>query len=450
MIHWQRNCGLIAALTMAAGCAASDPDPIAEAQQEVVLCPFLVTGWNTHLQGTPGGNTDEAAYAAAVDAGACAIYHAGYTFGGPGGFGDAYVTRYSTTGSLVWTQAFGTNTRDAANAVAVDSQHNVYVAGCTGGTLPNSAQASAGGDDAFLEKFDSSGVLQWVRQLGSASNDCAYGVAVTPSDEVFITGTARGVLPGGGMPFNGSADAFLAKYTTTGVLQFSRLLGTDANDEAFAIAIGSAGNVYITGYTASNLVAGAWQGREDIFLAKFNPATGAQIWTRQRGTALDERAFGVAVNAFDEVFLTGFTRGSLDGNVSAGSDDIVALSYMANGTWRWTDQRGSSQIERGQAIMVDDDGVPYLAGYADASLAGQPFVGIRDGIIMKYTRTGGRTWTREFGVAGANGATSALGIAGGFGSEWVVGGTSGNLNGEINQGGNDRFAVRYDDTGTIR
>jgi hypothetical protein len=438
------------ALMAAAGCAASEGEPVAETQQDLVLCPFLISGWNTHLQGTPGGNTDEAAYAAAVDPGACAIYHVGYTFGGPGGFGDAYVTQYSTTGSLAWTRAFGTNTRDTANAVAVDSNHNVYIAGCTGGTLPSSAQASAGGDDAFLEKFDSSGTLQWVRQLGSAGNDCAYGVAVTPSDEVFVAGTARGVLPGGGMPYHGGADAFVAKYTTGGALQFSRLVGTADNDEAFAIAIGPAGNVYITGYTSNNLVAGAWQGREDIFLAKFNPATGGQIWARQRGTALDERAFGVAVNAFDEVFLTGFTRGSLDGNAASGSDDIVVISYMANGTWRWTDQRGSSQIERGQAIMVDDDGVPYLAGFADASLAGQPFVGIRDGIVMKYTRTGARTWTREFGVPGATGATSALGIAGGFGDEWVVGGTSGNLNGVVNQGGNDRFAIRYDDTGTVR
>jgi hypothetical protein len=441
--HWYR--GAVLAATVIAGCAEGagrDGAELAGAAQGLSVCPFLASGWNTHLQGTPGSNLDEAAYGAAVDEGACAIYHAGYIAS------DGYVTKYSTTGALAWTQTISTTASDTAQAVAIDSEHNVYVAGCTGGRLAGSPQANAGGDDAFLEKFDRDGSLQWVRQLGSAGNDCAYGVAVSPSDEVYIAGTARGALPGGGTPPDGNADAFLAKYSSGGTLQFSRLVGTDGDDEALAVAVGSEGNIYITGYTTGNLVPGGWQGGEDIFLDKFD-ATGTSLWLRQRGTPLDERAYGIAVNAFDEVFLTGSTRGSLDGNAAQGGDDIVVLSYTTAGAWRWTDQRGSAVAEQGLAIAVDGDGVPYITGYADAALGGQAFVGIRDGILMKYTRTGGRTWTREFGVPGATGTTTGTGIAIGFDSEFVVGGTLGDLNGEINQGGNDRFAVRYNSAGTV-
>jgi len=110
----------MAVLMAVAGCAESDRDPVAETSQEsTVACAFLITGWNTQLQGTPGGPTDEAAYAAATDPDVCAIYHAGFTYGGRGGFGDAYVTRYSTTGSLVWTPAFGTRNASSPPALAL-------------------------------------------------------------------------------------------------------------------------------------------------------------------------------------------------------------------------------------------------------------------------------------------------------------------------------------------
>ena len=55
MTDWKRACGLITAMTAAAGCAASDGEPIASVQQQLVACPFLISGWNTQLQGTPGG-----------------------------------------------------------------------------------------------------------------------------------------------------------------------------------------------------------------------------------------------------------------------------------------------------------------------------------------------------------------------------------------------------------
>lgn len=419
----------------------------------VPLCFWDLNGWDTKLQGTVNDDSDSAV---ATDPSGCAIYTAGWTFSGPVGFGDIHVTKYSTFGTISWTAGFGTSSFDGATSIAVDSNHNVYVAGCTGGTLPTATPASAGAADAFLAKHDSLGAQLWVRQIGSAGDDCAHGVAVDASDQIFITGMTHGALPSGGTPYFGGADAFIAKYSSGGTLLFSKLIGTPNDDEANAIAIGNGGKIFVTGYTRDDLPfftepmnpGGNWQGGTDIFTGKYDPVAGGLIWIDQRGTSQDERANGIAINAFNEVFVGGYTRGGLDGNVNAGTDDLVTISYRSSGVWRWTDQVGSSSAERAQAVTVDTSGRPFVAGYTDGPLDGQATIGTRDAVLIKYTRGGARTWTRLLGDSFST--TSASGVAGGFSSmEFVVGATSGSPNGTSNQGSNDAFIVRYDSAGSI-
>jgi hypothetical protein len=102
--------------------------------------------------------------------------------------------------------------RDIGNSVAVDGAGNVYVVGSTeGALLGNSAFGMA---DIFLVKFDSSGVTQFSRQLGTPGNDTAYGLAIQGTD-IYITGSTEGNLDGN--TSSGQADIFLVRYDTSGV-----------------------------------------------------------------------------------------------------------------------------------------------------------------------------------------------------------------------------------------
>lgn len=118
------------------------------------------------------------------------------------------MAKYSATGTLVWRRQLGTPSTDGANAVATDAEGNVYVSGSTGGALVGN---SSGADDAWIAKFARDGTLRWKRQLGSADNDNALGIATDGAGHVYVSGTTMGSLGG---PARGIIDAWLAKYST--------------------------------------------------------------------------------------------------------------------------------------------------------------------------------------------------------------------------------------------
>jgi len=77
-------------------------------------------------------------------------------------------------------------TNDYANGVATDSSGNVYVTGGTKGGLDGNT--SAGYNDLFVVKYNSSGTKHWTKQLGTANHDLARGVATDSSGNVYVTG----------------------------------------------------------------------------------------------------------------------------------------------------------------------------------------------------------------------------------------------------------------------
>src|SRR5437867_4288428 len=93
---------------------------------------------------------------------------------------------------LQWLREFGTAGSEVGYAVAVDAS-DVYVAGPTDGALPG--QTNAGGNDAFLRKYDADGTEVWTRQFGSLDYDDAESVAADVSG-IYVVGLTAGTLPG--------------------------------------------------------------------------------------------------------------------------------------------------------------------------------------------------------------------------------------------------------------
>ena len=127
---------------------------------------------------------------------------------------------WAETHSLEWLQQLGTSDRDYSYSIATDSNNNVYITGYTYGDLDGVTGAGfyAGYYDAFLTKYDSSGVQQWLQQLGTSDHDGGTSVAVDSNNNVYITGYTYGDLDGvtGAGSNAGYSDAFLAKYVIPG------------------------------------------------------------------------------------------------------------------------------------------------------------------------------------------------------------------------------------------
>lgn len=247
---------------------------------------------------------------------------------GPGFDGHStwgmFLAKYDTAGTKLWTQVMGITTGGyvPGRGVAVDSSGNAYIAGYTNGTLEG--KTNAGGDDIVLVKYNTDGVEQWSQQLGTGNRDQGLGVSVDNSGNAYVTGLTEGSLDG--TTVAGGTDAFLMKYDTAGNRLWARQMG-NGTTWGTSVSVDSHGNAFVSGTTDTTLDGNTSAGREDAFLSKYN-TNGIEEWTLQLGTNRTDYGLGVSVDSFGAAYLTGWTEGSFDGNVSAGGQDIFLVKVV--------------------------------------------------------------------------------------------------------------------------
>ena len=354
---------------------------------------------------------------------------------------DLFVVKYNSSGTKQWTRQLGSSSRDSANGVATDSSGNVYVTGMTNGGLDGCK--NAGIEDLFVVKYNSSGTKQWTNQLGSSSRDSADDVATDSSGNIYVTGTTYSELDGNTSA--GKADLFVVKYNSSGTHQWTKQLGTDRYDEARGVATDSSGNVYVTGYTEGGLDGNTSVGKADLFVVKYN-SSGTKQWANQLGTWDTDFANGVATDSSGNVYVTGSTYRSLDGNTSAGNADLFVVKYNSSGTKQWTKQLGSSSNDYANDVVTDSTGNAYVTGTTYGGLDGNTSAGNADLFVVKYNSSGTNQWTKQLGTSStdtANGVTTDS-----SGNIYVAGGTYGGLDGNTSAGDNDLFVVKYNSSGT--
>ena len=309
------------------------------------------------------------------------VYLTGGTYGSLGGAymgrQDAFVAKYAADGHLLWKRQLGTSGYDYATGVATDAAGNVYLAGGTSGSFGG---ANKGDHDAWVVKYAADGHPLWKRQPGTDVSDRASSVATDAAGNVYLAGTTGGSLGGAN---EGGIDAFVAKYAADGHLLWTQQLGTADYEEPTGVATDAAGNVYLTGYTWGSL-GGANKGRVDTWVAKY-AADGQLLWTRQLGTAQWDQGYGVATDTAGNVYLTGYTYGSL-GGVKKGGADAWVMKLDTDGHRLWTRQPGTADDDWAQSVATDAAGNVYLTGYTRGSLGGAN-KGRTDAWVMKISPT---------------------------------------------------------------
>ena len=309
---------------------------------------------------------------------------------------DAFVRKYDPMGNVVWTRQFGSRGTDEAIAVAVDAT-GVYVAGDTNGTLPG--QTSSGFTDAFVRKYKPDGNELWTRQFASTRGGVvAEGVAVDATG-VYVVGRTSGTLPG--QDRAGGNDAFVRKYDGNGTELWTRQFGTSDSDQATGVAVDATG-VYVAGATERTIPGQIFARDTEVFVRKYDPS-GTEQWIRQFGTLVTDWAEGVTVDATG-VYVVGWTSGDL-GRDRAGGIDAFVRKYDANGTAQWTRQFGTTTSDRASAVAVYATGV-YVAGDINGTLPGQDRAGGSDAFVRKYDASGNAVWTRQFGSASTDWASA--------------------------------------------
>ena len=177
--------------------------------------------------------------------------------------------------------------------------------------------------------FEISHMFGGVQQLGTSSHDNASGVATDTSGNVYVTGATYGGLDGNTSA--GYNDLFVVKYDSSGTKQWTKQMGTSSTDLANGVATDPSGNVYVTGGTYGGLDGNTNAGNSDLFVVKYN-SSGTKQWTKQMGSSSRDYDYGVATDSSRNVYVSGDTYGGLDNNTNAGSNDLFGVKYNSSGT----------------------------------------------------------------------------------------------------------------------
>lgn len=344
---------------------------------------YGVSGSNewTRLLGVSGGEASTWAMTTGPDG---SIYVAGKASGVVDfqphrGEGDAFLTRYAPDGTKAWTRLLGSTKQDIAYGLTTGLDGSVYLSGQTSGALDG--QSSAGAMDAFVAKYSVDGTKVWARQFGTSGDDTAAHMATGPDGSVYVVGGTSGALDG--QPHVGSMDAFLVKFAPDGTRVWARLLGTSQDDAAVGVAIGIDGAVYISGATSGALDGQANAGGFDAFLAKYD-TDGNRAWTRLFGSNHDDFVRGVTIGLDGSIFAAGEVDGSWDGHDNGGDADALLVQYTNDGTSVATWRFGTTEHDLAYDLTTGLDGSIYVSGGSKGALDGQPYVGSYDIFLTKF------------------------------------------------------------------
>lgn len=230
----------------------------------------------------------------------------------------------SCNGSPLYAVSFGDPSTQIPFGTAIDSWGNAYVTGYFQGTVTFGANTltSAGYADMFLLKLSPVGETLWARRFGGQSGDLGYSVAVDSQDNVVLTGYTLGSVDfgGGELASAGASDIVVAKLTSEGAFVWAKRFGDNQEEVAYDVAIDASDNVFLTGYVFGSLDFGLGKvkglGAKNVFVAKLD-ADGEPMWARLYGGGADQSGRSIAVDAEGNVALTGSMKGKMSfGNTS--------------------------------------------------------------------------------------------------------------------------------------
>jgi hypothetical protein len=315
---------------------------------------------------------------------------------------------------------------------------------------------------------------------GSVVAETQHGTIRDAPPEIYQERNGRrGQVPGGYRVFaDGTIGFWLGSYDPARpliidpVLSFSTYFGGGGQDAATAIAVDGAGNIYVAGWSTSPdlPVTGSIQprigGGVDAFVAKIS-AAGALIYCTYLGGSGDDRAFGIAVDAEGNAYVTGWTYSAnfplagvpRQSHLMGGRDAFVAKLNASGTGVIYSTYLGGSGNDAGRSIAVDPAGNAYVGG--ETSSSDFPVLsafqsasgGQQDGFIAKLNSQGSELLYSTYlgGMGDDNVAALALDTSG---NVYVTGGTASPNFPAVNafqpriRGGQDAFVAKLGPSGT--
>ncbi len=323
-----------------------------------------VMQWNTSYNGT--ANNSDAVFGLAVDK-LNNIYVTGWSIGAGTNF-DYATVKYNSSGVQQWVARYNgpANGSDKANSVAVDSLGNVYVSG------QSLTDNNNFGSDILTIKYNSEGILQWIRSYSGSkhlSADIGNSITIDKSNNIYITGSCVDSID--------ESKFCTIKYSSNGIQQWvAKYDGTvNRSDIGYYIKVDLLGNVYVSGVSFDAKY------YFDFATVKYN-SEGVEQWSRKYdGSAhFEDRVSGMEVDNIGNVYVIGHSTESGAGY------DFTMIKYNTNGDNVWMTRYNNGANDIATGMTIDLIGNIYITGQSDGNGTGQDYA------TLKYDSSGNQKW----------------------------------------------------------
>lgn len=287
-------------------------------------------------------------------------------------------------GFITWSNTYGGSAIDYAYSVALTGDGGYILAGFT-------ESFGAGGRDGYAIKTDSLGDTVWTQTTGGTDWDELFSVSPCDDGGSILAGYTESFGPGG-------AAMYLVKSNAAGDTLWTGTYGGLGDDYAYSAISTTDGGFVLAGYTTSFGAVG-----HDMYMVKTD-SIGDTEWTRMYGGLGNDRASSIAQTSDGGYILAGATTSFGVGG------EVYLVKTDASGDTLWTRTYGGSANDYARSVTQTVDG-GYILGAESRSFGGTD----EDVYLIKTDSQGDTLWTRTFGGAGNDGATSvALASGGGY------------------------------------
>lgn len=286
--------------------------------------------------------------------------------------GDAFVVKMNPSGTPQWRLFFGGVNEDICSSIAIDAGNNVIITGNTSspdlpvvGCVPSTLKGPSGASqkiDAYVAKFDNTGLLQFSTYLGGASQDYGLSITTDAANNVIISGTTNST-DFTGLTGNSGKGGFIIKLGSNCLVQWGKYWS-----RGYDVAATAGGDIAVTGTVPISgnlpLIKAMTTSQTYSFISKFD-ATGDTLWSTYFDIA---EASSIDINTAGEVFVTGYrpdnnfpvTMGSPS---YKGSYEVITAKLASDGqSIKCASFYGGSGYDVGKLLALDGIGNIYIAG----------------------------------------------------------------------------------------
>jgi len=299
---------------------------------------------------------------------------------------DFWVVKLNSLGAIQWQKTLGGSEWEEAWSVRQTTDGGYIVAGRSI-SQDGDVTENHGGFDFWVVKLDETGTLQWQKSLGGSMDDIAYSVRQTVDGGYIVTGESES-NDGDASGLHGSADYWVVKLSSLGVLEWQKMLGSTSLDRPNDIYPTNDGGYIVVGIASwSDGDVTGNHGSFDFWAVKLNEL-GEIEWQKSLGGSKEDYAQSVQQTSDGGYIIAGSTS-SINGDVlgNDGGVDFWIVKLTPEGELQWQKTVGGTQADRALSIQQSSDGGFIVAGFTQSTNNGDVsgFHGTQDFWVVKLS-----------------------------------------------------------------